>query len=314
MTPILTVTLNPALDIATAADAVRPGPKLRCDPPRVDPGGGGINVSRVIARLGGTSTAFVALGGSTGDRLGAALSAEKIVAHAHPAPGETRESLSVTDRETGGQFRFVLPGPVWTGRQGKTVLTAIADAAPEGALVVLSGSLPPGLPDDLPALLTRRLARKAARLVLDTSGDTLARAGRPARPAHVLRMDEAEAETLAGGHLKTRGDSADFAEDLVRRGAARIVVIARGADGSVLATGGERWFAKAAEVPVKSKVGAGDSFLAAFTLALATNRNVSRALQEGMAAASAAVMTEATELCRRADFRRLIRDCPVEPV
>lgn len=314
MTPILTVTLNPALDIATAADAVRPGPKLRCDIPQVDPGGGGINVSRVIARLGGTSTAFVALGGATGERLAAALAAEGIAAHAYPSPGETRESLSVTDRATGGQYRFVLPGPVWTARQGKAVMSAIADAAPEGALVVLSGSLPPGLPDDLPARLTRSLDRKAARLVLDTSGTTLTRAAAPARPAHVLRMDEAEAEALAGGHLKTRGDSADFAEALVRRGAARIVIIARGADGSVLASEDERWFAKAAEVPVKSKVGAGDSFVAAFTLALANNRPLPRALQEGMAAASAAVMTEATDLCRRQDFRRLIAECPVGPV
>lgn len=314
MTPILTVTLNPALDIATAADDIRPGPKLRCDGPRMDPGGGGINVSRVIARLGGTSTAFAALGGATGERLAAALATEGIAARAYPSPGETRQSLSVTDRGTGGQYRFVLPGPVWNGRQGKAVLTAIADAAPKGALVVLSGSQPPGLPADLPARLTRLLARKAARLVLDTSGATLTRAADPARPAHVLRMDEAEAEALSGGHLKTRGDSADFAEDLVRRGAARIVVIARGADGSVLATASERWFSKAAKVPVKSKVGAGDSFLAAFTLALAADRSASRALQEGMAAASAAVMTEATDLCRRADFRRLIRDCPVEPV
>lgn len=314
MTPILTVTLNPALDIATVAENVRPGPKLRCDNPQVDPGGGGINVSRVIARLGGASTAFVALGGATGERLSAALAAEKIVTHCYPAPGETRESLSVTDRATGGQYRFVLPGPVWTARQGKAVMSAIADAAPEGTLVVLSGSLPPGLPADLPARLTRSLDRKAARLVLDTSGATLTRAADPARPAHVLRMDEAEAEALAGGHLKTRGDSADFAEALVRGGAARIVVIARGADGSVLATGTERWFAKAAKVPVKSKVGAGDSFVAAFTLALAKNRPLPRALQEGMAAASAAVMTGATELCRRADFRRLVKECPVEPV
>ncbi|MDI3335606.1 1-phosphofructokinase family hexose kinase [Defluviimonas aestuarii] len=314
MTPILTVTLNPALDIATATDGVRPGPKLRCDTPQVDPGGGGINVSRVIARLGGVSTTFVALGGATGERLSAALAVEKIAAHPYPAPGETRESLSVTDRATGAQYRFVLPGPVWTQGQGKAVLTAIADAAPEGALVVLSGSLPPGLPVDLPARLTRSLTRKAARLVLDTSGATLIRAADPVRSAHVLRMDEAEAEALAGGHLKTRGDSADFAEALVRRGAARIAVIARGADGSVLATERERWFAKAAKVPVKSKVGAGDSFLAAFTLALAHDRALPRALQEGMAAASAAVMTEATELCRRADFRRLVKECPVEPV
>src|SRR5690606_33623732 len=100
----------------------------------------------------------------------------------------------------------------------------------------------------------------------------------------VLRMDEQEAETLAASRLKTRGDTADFAEALVRRGAAEVVVIARGADGSVMATREGRWFTKAADVPVRSKVGAGDSFLAAFTLSIARGRTLPRALQEGMAA------------------------------
>ncbi len=313
-TPILTVTLNPALDIATSAESVVAGPKLRCEPPRVDPGGGGINVSRVIARLGGESRAFLALGGATGERLAAALAAEGIAAEVFPAPGETRESLSVTDRSTDAQYRFVLPGPVWTGAQGDAAIAAIAGSAGTNTLAVLSGSLPPGLPDDLPARLSRALASRSGRVVLDTSGAALARAARPEHPAYVLRMDAAEAEALAGRALTTRTDSADFAAGLVCAGAAEMVVIARGADGSVLASAGERWFTEAADVPVKSKVGAGDSFLAAFTLALSRGSGPATALQDGMAAASAAVMTEATELCREADMRRLVPLCPVEPV
>lgn len=312
--PILTVTLNPALDLATEADEVRPGPKLRCDMARADPGGGGINVSRVVLRLGGQSMAFVALGGPTGDRVAALLKREKIVHRRFDAPGETRESLAVTDRGTGAQYRFVMPGPVWPRSAERSLLSALGAATSPGALVVLSGSIAPGLAHDLPERLLARIGRVGARLILDTSGETLAAAVQAPRPAHVLRMDAAEAETLAGAQLRTRGDSADFAESLVRRGAADIVVIARGPDGSVLATAKERWFAAAADVPVKSKVGAGDSFVAAFTLAMARGTALPRALQEGMAAASAAVMTEATELCRAADFRRLIAACPVSPV
>ncbi len=314
MTPILTVTLNPALDLATAAETVRPGPKLRCEEPRADPGGGGINVARVVRRLGGEVRAFVALGGATGARLARLMEREALVTLRFDGPGETRESLSVTDRASGAQYRFVMPGPRWTQAAGRAALAAIAAAAEPGALVVLSGSLPPGLPHDLPATLARRIGRKGARLILDTSGETLVRAARPPRPAHVLRMDAGEAEALAASRLKTRGDTADFAESLVRQGAAEIVVIARGADGSVMATRDGRWFAAAAAVPVKSKVGAGDSFVAAFTLALARGRSRPRALQEGMAAASAAVMTEATDLCRPGDVRRLIAACPVGPV
>lgn len=314
MTPILTATLNPALDLATAAETVRPGPKLRCEEPRADPGGGGINVARVVRRLGGEVRAFVALGGATGDRLARLMEREGLVTLRFDGPGETRESLSVTDRASGAQYRFVMPGPRWTQAAGRAALAAIAAAAEPGALVVLSGSLPPGLPHDLPATLARRIGRKGARLILDTSGETLARAARPPCPAYVLRMDAGEAEALAASRLKTRGDTADFAESLVRQGAAEIVVIARGADGSVMATRDGRWFAAAAAVPVKSKVGAGDSFVAAFTLALARGRSRPRALQEGMAAASAAVMTEATDLCRPGDVRRLIAACPVGPV
>ena len=314
MTPILTVTLNPALDLATSAEAVRPGPKLRCDEPRADPGGGGINVSRMIQRLGGQERAFVALGGATGVRLSGLLEREGIDFVPFPGPGETRESLSVSDRATGGQYRFVMPGPHWTKIRGEAATRAVVREAGAGALVVLSGSLPPGLGHDLPATLAARLARHGGRLVLDTSGAALAHAAASQQPAFVLRMDEHEAAALAGSRLKTRGDTADFAEALVRGGAAEVVVIARGADGSVMATRDARWFAKAADVPVRSKVGAGDSFLAAFTLALARGRTLSRGLQEGMAAASAAVMTEATELARASDVRRLVAACQVGPV
>jgi 6-phosphofructokinase 2 len=314
MTPIVTVTLNPALDLSTATAAVRPGRKLRCEAPRTDPGGGGINVSRVIRRLGGESLALVALAGATGERLKAALEEDGIVARYLAAPGETRESLSVIDRETGDQYRFIMPGADWTEAEGAAALDAVAAACPQGALVVLSGSMPPGLPHDLPARLSERLAPKGARLVLDTSGATLAAARHPAHAPLILRMDDVEAEALANRPLPRRTDSADFAQSLVRGGAAEVVIIARGADGSVLATQDSRHFCHAAKVPVVSKTGAGDSFLAAFTLAIARDADHREALAAAVAAASAAVMTEATELCRPEDALRLIGECPCEAV
>lgn len=314
MTPIVTVTLNPALDISTATDSVQPGRKLRCEAPRTDPGGGGINVSRVIRRLGGESLALVALAGATGERLKAALEAEAITARYLRAPGETRESLSVIDRGTGDQYRFVMPGAAWTTAAGEAALNAVVAASPHEALVVLSGSLPPGLPDDFPARLARGLEAKRARLILDTSGAALVAACRTAWPALVLRMDEVEAEALANRPLPTRADSADFAQSLVRDGVAEIVIIARGAEGSVLATDRERLFSRAAKVPVVSKTGAGDSFLAAFTLAFVRGADLCEALSAAVAAASAAVMTEATELCRPEDVLRLIGACPCEKI
>lgn len=144
--------------------------------------------------------------------------------------------------------------------------------------MVLSGSLPAGVAHDLPARLAARCAQRGGRLVLDTSGEILLCAAAPPRPIFVLRMDEQEAEALAGGRLRTRGDTADLAEALVRRRAAQVVVVARGAEVSVMAKHDRRWFAKTPEVPVKSRVGAGDSFLAAVTLGLARGRTPKRSL------------------------------------
>lgn len=312
MTAILTITLNPTVDIATEADTVEPERKLRCSRPKTDPGGGGINVSRAITLLGGHSTAFVAVGGPLGDKLVHLLAEAGIGLAPFPAPGETRQSFSVTDQSTGAQYRFVMPGPLWPRRSVDAALSRIARAAPKGGIVVLSGSQPPGVPVDFPTRLTSRIARAGARLLLDTSGKPLHHLCRAsARPAYVLRMDEDEAEGLAGRPLPTRDASADFAQSLVTRGLAQIVIVARGADGSVMATADHRWHCAAAKVPVVSKVGAGDSFVGALALALSRGDELPRALQFGVAAASAAVMTEATQLCRPSDVRRLLPQCVV---
>lgn len=309
--PVLTVTLNPALDISTGADAVVPDVKLRCDAPATDPGGGGINVSRAIAAMGGRSTALVALGGATGQRIADLLGEAGLATLRIEAPGETRASLAVTDRAGGGQYRFVLPGPQWPPRRVVEALHQIGSAAGDG-WVVLSGSNPPGVPASFAAMLAARLAaRGEAELLVDTSGAALAEVAGAGLGLAVLRMDGEEAEGLAGRALPDRADSAGFAASLVAAGAARAVIVARGAEGSVLATAEGVWHAKAADVPVVSKVGAGDSFVAGFTLAVARGQPLPEALGVGAAAASAAVMTPATELCRGEDVERLLAQCPV---
>lgn len=303
--PILTVTLNPALDLSTAADDVRPDLKLRCDKPVVDPGGGGINVSRAIKIMGGHSTAMVALGGATGTRIADLLKADGLQLLRLTAPGETRQSLAVTDRATGSQYRFVMPGPEWHKAHVADSMSAIAEAARAGGWVVVSGSNPPGVAPGFEQMLTVRLKDGRARLLVDTSGDALRTLSGSSIPVDVLRMDSHEAEDLAGRPLPLRSDSAAFAAGLVKDGAARSVIVARGADGSVIAGADGAWHAEAARVPVVSAVGAGDSFVAGFVLALARDWPVDDALGLGAAAASAAVTTPATELCHRDDVDRL---------
>lgn len=315
MNAILTVTLNPTVDYSTSTKAVEPEIKLRCARPDTDPGGGGVNVSRAIAILGGHSTAFVAVGGTVGDKLMRLLAEAGIGLAPFPAPGDTRQSFSVHDRKTGQQYRFVMPGPDWAVGAVNSALTRIGRAAPRGGIVVLSGSQPPGVPDDFPTRLAARIARAGSRLILDTSGPALHHLMQEATaPAYVLRMDTEEAEELAGTKLTNRSDSADFAQSLVTRGLAQIVIVARGEDGSVLATAKDRWHTASVKVPVVSKVGAGDSFVGGFAFALSRGDAPERALQIGVAAASSAVSTKATQLCRRADVRRLTPLCTLTQV
>jgi len=314
MTRILTLTLNPALDISTETETVAPDRKLRCAAPRIDPGGGGVNVSRAIANLGGDSVALVAAGGPAGAHLLALLRAAGLSPVDLGAPGETRRSMAVRALESGAQYRFLMPGPVWRDADAERAAAAVAAATRPGDLLVVSGSPPPGLADDFFLTLNARLAPLGARMILDTSGAALEAAARCARPLHVLRMDHEEAQALAGAPLQGVAAVADFAAALVARGAARIVAVAHGAEGTVVATPEGRWHARPPKVAVISKVGAGDSFVAAFTLALSRGQGAPEACAAGVAAAAAAVTKPDTQLCDGETTARLLAQVVTAPI
>lgn len=295
---ILTITLNPTVDFCTTSPEITAGPKLRCTEPQIDPGGGGINVARAVKLLGGQATALVAIGGATGAHLLQLLALEGVPTVAFQGPGETRQSMSVIDQTNGNQFRFVMPGPAWEDTDVPRALASVDQATSEDTLVVLSGSQPPGVAKDFPSILSEHVAGRDARLIVDISGPALFHlAERRRESLYVLRMNGEEGEELAGRQLTTREDTAAFARDLVSRGVARIVIVARGADGSVMATEDGAWHGVSPPAPVISKVGAGDSFVGGFTFSLARQFPVQDCLRWGVAAASAATMTEATRLC-----------------
>jgi 6-phosphofructokinase 2 len=298
MPRILTVTLNPALDVATEVDRLEPEAKMRCAAPRHDPGGGGVNVSRAIARLGGTSTAFVALGGAVGAQHRALLAAEGLDVLPFDIPGETRQSFMVTERGTGRTYRFVLPGPAWDADTVEAALARLAGLPAGDGLLVLSGSVPPGVPDDHAARLSARLADRGWRLVLDVSGPALrAAASGAGAGAHVLRMDRREAGTLLGTDGPDAAAAAGLGRRLVEAGAARIVTIGLGAEGALAVTADGAWRVVPPPVRVVSATGAGDSFVAGFVLGLGEGWPVPLCLARAMAAATSAVTTPATALC-----------------
>ncbi|MEZ5796902.1 MAG: PfkB family carbohydrate kinase [Paracoccaceae bacterium] len=255
----------------------------------------------------------MAIGGLTGDRLAGLIRASGITFLSILGPGETRQSLTVSEETTGKQYRFMLPGPVWGEAERARVFTLLRATARPGGISVISGSQPPGVPPDFPAQLAESMP--GSRVVLDTSGKPLTEAvRRPIPGLEVLRMDSEEAESLTGHALVSRADTADFAQELARHGVARKVLVARGADGNVLATADRRIFAPAPRVRVKSTVGAGDSFVAGLVLALSRGQSDDEALSLAAAAAAAAVMTDATQLCRPEDVMRLLPETTVSEI
>ncbi len=312
MPPILTITSNPAVDLATSVEHVVPGPKLRCRAPRTDPGGGGINVARAIHKLGGRAIALVAAGGTMGDRLLSLLAAEGVASLPVTVQAETRQSFAVTDESTGEQYRFSVPGDALTKEEGAALMRLIAETAPVGGFAVYSGGVAPGLPVDFVAQIKAALVPKGTRLVVDVSGAALHHLLENPVQLDVLRIDHEESVMAAGVPLDTVEDSRRFAAGLVAKGVAEIVVTGRGADGSVLASRDTQLFSRTPPVAVRSKIGAGDTFVGAFTLSLARGEGLSDALCRGVAGASAAVSTEGTALCTQADADALFAQCRSE--
>ena len=296
--------MNPAVDVSSSTDVVEPEHKLRCGPSRFDPGGGGVNVTRAIRNLGGSSIAIYPLGGPSGQAYRGFLEAEGIVGRAVTIAGNTRESFTIDELSTGRQFRFVLQGPTLREPEWRACLSVVGDMLPVGGYLVASGSLPPGVPDGFYALLARISARNGVRLVVDTSGPALAAALEAG--VFLVKPSLRELGELVGAEGALDADQqVAAAQEIVAEGRAEIVALTLGGAGAVLVSADEVLRLPTPPVEVKSVVGAGDSFLAALVLRLAQGRSLAEAFRAAVAAGTAAAMVPATELCRAADVARL---------
>jgi 6-phosphofructokinase 2 len=299
--PILTVTLNPALDVTTSTNKLFPQQKLRCDPPVYDAGGGGVNVSRAIRELRGDSVAFIALAGATGEHYRRLVAESGIVNEVWSGQGETRSSMTVMEKDTGLHYRFVLPGPPQPADEDARILARLDELLATGfRFVVGSGSLPPGIPADFYGRLASLARRHGSRLILDTHGDAL-RAAIAHRP-YLIRLNHLEAQELIGGEASAA--ALELAVRLVAGEAAEVVIITLGGDGAIVRSKDEAFEVRPPKVAVRSAVGAGDSFVGALTFGLSRDWPLAEAARYGAAAAASAVTGEATDLCKRADVNR----------
>jgi 6-phosphofructokinase 2 len=302
-TPIVTLTMNPALDISTSVERVEKEHKLRCGPTLVDPGGGGVNVARVVHRLGGEALAIFAAGGPTGQAYAELLNKEGVQGRLVTITEYTRQDFTVDETSTGAQYRFVTQGPHLSEAEWQRCLDDVGACTTPGALVVASGSLPPGVPDDLYARVARQARQAGARCVLDASGAGLHRAIEEG--VFLVKPNRRELASLTGTSLDSPEDQERAARELIERGAAEIVALTLGADGALLVTAGTTLRLPAVEVEARSAVGAGDSFVGGMVLRLAQGRDLEDSFLYAMAAGGAALLTPATELCRKEDVERL---------
>lgn len=303
MTRIVTLTLNPALDLSTSVDVLVEAHKLRCDSPQVHPGGGGINVARVLHRLGADVLAMATAGGPTGERLGEKLRAEGLRSVWLPIAGETRESFTVHERQTGREFRFVLPGPTLAEEEWRGCLSRIESLPEAPAYLVASGSLPPGVPIDFYARLARIARQAGIRLVLDASGEPLKAA--LAEGVWGVKPSLREMRALTGHTLSTLPEQLAAARDLAASGRAEMVGLSLGPQGALMVTRDEAVSAQAVEVPILGTVGAGDSFVAGWIAQWSLEADVDKALRDAVATASAALMATGTALSQPDEVARL---------
>ena len=296
---IVTITVNPALDVASATSQVVPERKLRCDTPVREPGGGGVNVARAIHALGGEATACVAVGGATGEVVLSLLEAEGVATRVVRTREWTRENINIVERATGHQLRFCMPGPRLGEAEWQQLIEQAVSLEPE--LVVLSGSLTAGVPADFYARAAKALR---AKVVVDTSGDALLACR--GTGVYVIKASLREFATLVGATRVEEPQLPALAAQAVARGACEVLVVSLGAGGALWTTATQQERLVAPVVPVRSSVGAGDTMVAGIVLALARGGGLAEAIRYGVAAGSATVMRPGTALCRREDVEQLL--------
>ena len=304
MTPIYTLTLAPSLDSSTTTAKLYPDGKLRCSEPVYEPGGGGINVARAIAHLGGEANAIFPAGGPTGQHLAELLEQEKVAIQTVTTQAWTRQNMHVHTEITGEQYRFVMPGAKLTSQEFDR-LRECAMGIPEGAILVISGSLPEGGTTEELQILLRLAQKKNIQCVLDSSGHALM-AGLEVGNLLLVKPNQKELSELSGKDLLAEPSAVlEAAQSIVATGKSKYVVVSLGAQGA-LAVGQHHWVQVVPPpVKMKSTVGAGDSMVGAMVLKLSQQADLLDIVRYGVAAGSAATLNKGTRLCQQNDVNAL---------
>jgi 6-phosphofructokinase 2 len=291
---VLTLTMNPALDVVTSIDRVIPTHKLRCNHSKEYPGGGGVNVARVLHRFGSNVQALYPIGGVAGHWHASLMKEEGVDLQVTEIKSETRESFSVHEISTAQDYRFILPGPTLTASETEAILSALTLNLPL-KYIVISGGMSPGVSDYFYADIIRIAKEKELRVILDSNGAALAPSLE--QGVYLFKPSLSELKSLSRDPLNGQSDYLAFCRSLIKQKKAEIIALSLGEEGAILVTEDEAWFAPAISVEIKTTIGAGDSFVGSMTWSLLEGHHFLKAFQYGMAGGAAALVNGGTSLC-----------------
>lgn len=306
MKSILTLTLNPCIDISSHVEEVLPEEKMRCSKSQYDPGGGGINVSRVIKELGGSSLAVYCSGGPTGKLLEELLERDSLERKSININGWTRQNSTFLENKSNQQFRFGMPGPKMTESEWQECLDYVLSLEPIPSYVVVSGALPPGVPSTFISQLANQLKDTHALLIVDTSGEALQQAAN--NKVYLLKPNLREFAKLLNRKQINDHELEACCKEFMEKGLCEVLILSLGEKGAVFATSDEIKRIVAPKVKAKSKIGAGDSMVGGIIFGLVNDYRLFDSAILGVAAGTAAVLTDGTELCRKDNVLKIYRE------
>lgn len=308
---IVTVTLNPSLDEWIHLSDLKAGKLNRARGMIRYPGGKGINVSRVVHELNAPTLAYALAGGDDGHILRQLMSQLKIDCDFITVKGATRNNYKIQTEHPKQLTEINTAGPKVSRNAIQLLEYRLLHHSPKPSCVVLSGSLPPGVPIAVYSKWIKALNRKHIPVVLDTSGTALHK-GLTAQP-WLIKPNHPETEELLKKRIKNRKEMLKAIRQLLERGP-QIVILSLGKEGALMASKLHAgvWFARAPKVRTDSPVGCGDSLVGGFLTAWTRNRNLVEAFRMGVASGSATALTAGTELCYKKDVFRLLKKVKIQ--
>lgn len=304
MAKIITITFSPSIDKSANVPVLVPEKKMKCSSQKSEPGGGGINVARVLTILGGDVLAVFPSGGYTGSHLNELMQNENVPFKSVECKNETRESFAILEESTKRQYRFGMPTNKLFKNEWSDCLKIIENQN-NVDYIVASGSLPVGVPLDIYARLSKIAQKSNAKFIVDTSGDALKKAIEEG--VYLLKPNLEELGFLLGKSNLKMKDVEAAAKELISKNKCEIIVTSLGAQGAMLVTKEKAYHLKPPKVEIKSTIGAGDSMVAGIVFGFSKGESLERALQYGVACGTAATMNLGSQLCRKKDVELLLK-------